>query len=207
MENITDEARLRERYAAPADLVRRKVLPRLDAHCRNFIALSPFLCLGTSTAAGGDVTPRGDAPGFVHVLDDATLALPDWPGNNRLDALTNILANPKVGLLFLIPGVDEMLRVNGSASISASAALLARWNVDGRHRQPKSVVLIAVEEAYLHCGKALMRSRLWHDDYKVDRAAALPSLGRMLKDQIPTAPHTVEELEAAVNEGYTKRLY
>lgn len=194
---------LRQSYGEPMERARLKSLRKLDRHCRNFIELSPFLCLGTSGDDGADVTPRGDAPGFVKVLDDGTLAIPDWPGNNRLDSLTNILSNPRIGLLFLIPGVDETLRVNGKAEITISPDVLALWDVNGKH--PKSALVVAVEEAFLHCGKALIRSRLWRDDYKIDRAQ-LPSYGRMLKDQIEICD-SAEEIEASVAEGYRKRLY
>lgn len=204
--NARTQDELRECYAPVVERARLKVLRKLDRHCRRFIELSPFVCLGTSSEAGADVTPRGDAPGFVHVLDDGTIAMPDWPGNNRLDSLSNIVANPKVGLLFLVPGVDESLRLNGTAAISTEPELLGRWTVNGKH--PKSVLVIAVEEAFLHCGKALIRSRLWQGDYKVtDRAAAgLPHYGRMLKDQIEIAD-TAEEMEASVEEAYRTRLY
>jgi PPOX class probable FMN-dependent enzyme len=200
MECISD---LRNRYGQPIERARLKSLRRLDRHCRRFIELSPFVCLGSSGVDGADVTPRGDRPGFVHVLDDSTLALPDWPGNNRLDSLTNIVCNPEVGMLFLIPGVDETLRVNGTAEISADPSLLGRWNVSGKH--PKSVLVITVKEAFLHCGKALIRSRLWHDDYKIDRAE-LPSYGKMMKDQIEIAD-SAAEIEASIAEGYEERLY
>jgi hypothetical protein len=200
MESIDE---LRDRYGTVLERARLKTLRKLDKHCRRFIELSPFVCLGTSGADGADVTPRGDAPGFVHVLDDVTLAVPDWPGNNRLDSLSNILTNPNVGMLFLIPGVDETLRVNGNAEIVTSPDLLARWDVNGRH--PKSVLVITLKEAFLHCGKALIRSRLWKDDYKIDRSS-LPSYGRMMKDQIEICD-TAEEIEASVAEGYKTRLY
>src|SRR5262245_50511628 len=108
-----DPTSLRETYSAPSDRAVRKMLPALDHHMRRFISLSPFLCMGTSSDAGADVTPRGDAPGFVQVLDDRTLLIPDWPGNNRLDSLSNVAINPRVGLLFFVPGMDETLRVNG----------------------------------------------------------------------------------------------
>jgi PPOX class probable FMN-dependent enzyme len=194
---------LRQRYGQPMERARLKSLRKLDRHCRNFIELSPFLCLGTSSDDGADVTPRGDAPGFVKVLNEGTLAIPDWPGNNRLDSLTNILSNPRIGLLFLIPGVDETLRVNGKAEITINPDVLALWDVNGKH--PKSALLIAVEEAFLHCGKALIRSRLWREDYKIDRSQ-LPSYGRMLKDQIEICD-SAEEIEASVAEGYRERLY
>jgi len=137
------------------------------------------------------------------VLDDATLAIPDWPGNNRLDSLSNIVTNPQVGMLFLIPGVEETLRVNGDAAITRDPEVLARWSVNGK--QPRSALVVAVREAYLHCGKALIRSRLWREESKVDRSA-LPSFGRMLKDQIEIGD-TAEEIEASVAEAYAKRLY
>ena len=140
---------------------------------RAFIARSPFLCLGTSSAAGADVTPRGDAPGFVQVLDEHTLLLPDWPGNNRLDTLGNVLENPAVALLFFVPGMQETLRVNGRAEVSIDPALIARWDVGGRH--PRSVLKVTVDEAFMHCGKALIRSRLWAPDAQIrsPRAANL----------------------------------
>lgn len=200
---IDTEETLRACYDAPVERVRLKTLHQLDKHCRQFIALSPFLCLGSSANEGADVTPRGDKPGFVHVLDDTTLAIPDWRGNNRLDSLANIIANPQVGLLFLIPGIDETLRVNGTAVITVDPALLARWNVDGR--QPKSVLLVTVREAYLHCGKALIRSKLWHNDHRVDRTA-LPSYGQILKDQIHIED-SAETIQASVEDAYKHRLY
>jgi PPOX class probable FMN-dependent enzyme len=170
---------------------------------RSFIAASPFLCLGTSSPAGADVTPRGDAPGFVHVLDDHTLLIPDWPGNNRLDTLGNVLENPAVGLLFFVPGVQETLRVNGRAAISTDPALIARWNVNGKH--PRSVLRVAVEQAFMHCGKALIRARLWAADAQIARGA-LPSYGQMLKDQTKL-PESAEEMQRSLEDGYTHRLY
>ena len=194
---------LRERYGPPIERARLKSLRKLDRHCRQFISLSPFVCMGTAGENGADVSPRGDRPGFVRVLDDTTIAIPDWPGNNRIDSLTNILDNRQVGLLFLIPGIDETLRVNGTAEISIAAEVLALWEVDGK--RPRSALVIEVGEAFLHCGKALIRSRLWHDDYKIDRAE-LPSYGRMLKDQVEICD-SAEEIEASVAEAYRDRLY
>jgi PPOX class probable FMN-dependent enzyme len=201
---IADEAGLRTRYPGPADRSVRKTLPALDEHMRAFIALSPFLCLGTSAEGGGDVTPRGDAPGWVHVLDDRTVLIPDWPGNNRLDSLTNVLENHNVALLLFVPGVTETLRVNGTAEISVDPELVGRWTVNGRH--PRSVLRVTVREAYLHCAKALLRSKLWEDDYKVDRAA-LPSYACMLKDQVPSMTETAAELEQVIAKSYATTLY
>jgi PPOX class probable FMN-dependent enzyme len=189
---------LRRNYGQPIERARLKVLRRLDAHCRKFISLSPFVCIGTSGENGADVSSRGDRPGFVSVLDDGTLALPDWPGNNRIDSLTNVLSNPRVGMLFLIPGVDETLRVNGTAEVTTDPTLLARWEANGK--RPKSALRITIDEAFLHCGKALIRSRLWHNDYRIDRSE-LPSYGRMLKDQIEISD-SADEIEASVAEGY-----
>ena len=194
---------LRGCYPRPLERSLRKSLTKLDAHMRHFISLSPFLCLGTSGEGGDDVTPRGDSPGFVHVLDDQTLLIPDWPGNNRLDSLTNVVANPNVGLLFLIPGVNETLRVNGSAEITMEPVLLERWTVNGKH--PRSAMRVTVREAYLHCAKALMRSKLWEDDYRIERKE-LPTYAQMLKDQGVTT-QSVDELQAAIDESYRTRLY
>jgi len=195
---------LRECYTdPPSERAVKKTQHALDGHMRGFIALSPFVCLGSSSAEGADVTPRGDQPGFVHVLDDHTLLIPDWPGNNRLDTLMNIEANPQVGLLFLIPGFAESLRVNGVAEISLDPALLERWTVNGRH--PRSVLRISVREAFLHCGKAILRSKLWDDSAKVDRGV-LPSYGQMLKDQTQVRD-TAEQIQASVEDAYKTRLY
>jgi PPOX class probable FMN-dependent enzyme len=194
---------LRAMYPKPLDRALQKSLTRIDQHMRAFIARSPFVCLGTSTTGAADVTPRGDAPGFVQVLDDHTLLLPDWPGNNRLDSLANIIANPHIGLLFLVPGVDESLRVNGTATITTDPALVTRWDVGGKH--PRAVLVVDVKEAYLHCGKALIRSKLWKDDYKVERTA-LPSYAQMLKDQIST-PDTAQQLEEKIGHAYREGLY
>lgn len=194
---------LRDCYPQPLERSLRKSLKTLDAHMRHFISLSPFLCLGTSGSGGGDVTPRGDSPGFVHVLDEQTLLIPDWPGNNRLDSLTNVVANPNVGLLFFVPGVNETLRINGAAEITMEPALLERWTVNGKH--PRSAMRVTVREAYLHCAKALMRSKLWEADYRIERKE-LPTYAQMLKDQGVTT-QSVEELQAAIDESYATRLY
>ena len=203
MGTISTLEALRELYPPVLERARIKTLHCLDAHCRRFIGLSPFVCLGTAGEDGLDVTPRGDQPGFVHVLDDTTLALPDWRGNNRLDSLANIVANPRVGLLFLVPGVDETLRVNGVATIEDDTELTSRWLANGNH--PRTVLIVKVQEAFFHCGKAFIRSRLWHADAQVDRSQ-LPSYGQMLKDQI-AIEDTAEEIQASVEEAYRTKLY
>jgi len=203
MSTIATLDELRGCYPQPLERSLRKSLPKLDAHMRRFIGLSPFLCLGTSGTGGADVTPRGDSPGFVHVLDDQTLLIPDWPGNNRLDSLTNVVTDANVGLLFLIPGVNETLRVNGVAEVIMEPALLERWTVNGKH--PRSAMRVTVREAYLHCAKALMRSKLWNDDYRVERTE-LPTYAQMLKDQGVTT-QSVEDLQASIDDSYATRLY
>ena len=175
-----DSGELRSLYGEVHPLAVRKVMDRLDPHCRRFIGLSPFLVIGTSDADGRqDVSPRGDAPGFVRVLDDRTLLLPDRPGNNRVDTLGNIATQPQIGLLFFVPGVDETLRVNGRARLCDEADRLAPFAADARVRL---VIEVQAEEVYLHCAKALMRSKLWSDAARVERSV-LPSMGRMINDQ------------------------
>jgi PPOX class probable FMN-dependent enzyme len=197
---VTD---LRHHYPPPHERAVLKSQHSLDAHMRRFISLSPFLCLGTSSARGADVTPRGDVPGFVQVVNDSTLLIPDWPGNNRLDSLTNITGNPQVALLFFIPGVNETLRVNGTAEIVVDAAILDGWNVAGKH--PRSALRVTAHEAFLHCGKALIRSKLWDPVTQVARAA-LPPFGRMLKDQTRVR-ESAEEIQASIEDGYRNNLY
>jgi PPOX class probable FMN-dependent enzyme len=179
--NITSVDALRALYVTPGERAIRKQLSSLDRHCRRFIELSPFLVLATTGETGEmDASPRGGVPGFIKAPDERTLLIPDAPGNNRLDSLENILATGRVGLLFLVPGVDETLRVNGSAVLSRAEGDLALCTDD--RRAPKIVVKVTVREAYLHCAKAFMRSRLWSMESHIDRAL-LPTLGQMLNDQ------------------------
>jgi PPOX class probable FMN-dependent enzyme len=156
------------------------VVPRLDAHCARFIALSPF-CVLSSVDSGAfpDLSPRGGEPGFVRMLDDRTLLLPDRPGNNRLDSLSNLADHPAVALLFFVPGVDELLRVYGTATILPAGSFLDERDTG---RPSATALKISVERAFFHCAKALMRAHLWSEEAKVDRAC-LPTLGEMLKDQ------------------------
>lgn len=172
---------LREHYPPAQGRALSKQLDHLDPHCIAFIGLSPFAVLATGGAAGQlDASPRGGAPGFVQVLDRHTLLLPDAKGNNRLDSFSNIAETGRAGLLFMIPGVDETLRVNGEASLSDDAALLALFA--GERNPPRLVMRLHVAEAYLHCAKALMRSRLWESAAQVERSV-LPSMGQMISDQ------------------------
>ena len=178
---ITDEAALRALHHAPMSRATDKVLRVLDAHCRRIVELSPFCVIATQGPRGADVSPRGDPPGFVRLLDDATLLLPDRVGNNRLDGMTNLLANPRIGMLFFVPGMNETLRINGTARISDDRRLLEACAVNGR--PPKIGLVIAVEEAFLHCAKALVRSRLWDASRHIDRTS-LPSYAEMLLDHV-----------------------
>jgi hypothetical protein len=168
-------------HHAPMSRATDKVLRALDAHCRSVIALSPFCVIATQGPGGADVSPRGDPPGFVRVLDERTLLLPDRVGNNRLDGMVNLLANPRLGMLFLVPGMNETLRVNGTARITDDARLLAPSAVN--NRAPKVGLLVAVEEAFLHCGKALVRSKLWDPTQHIERSS-LPSYAEMLLDHV-----------------------
>lgn len=178
---ITTIEALREVFDAPSERSLRKEMPRLEKHSRLFIAKSPFVLMASTGPGGGDCSPKGDAPGFVHVLDDETLAIPDRRGNNRLDSLENLLADPAVGLLFLIPGADDTLRVNGRAELRTDPWLLERFEIDGS--LPKIVILVHVESVYLHCAKALIRSKLWGDAYRIDRSE-MPSFSRMIHEHI-----------------------
>ena len=173
---------LRTLYAPARERSVKKEMKHLDAHCLRFVALSPFVVIASSGVAGAlDASPRGGAPGFVKAQGSGILLIPDSPGNNRLDTLENIIQTGQIGLLFLVPGVDESLRVNGRATLSADEADLTLCAEP--KRRPKLVIRVTVEAAYLHCAKALMRSDLWDLARHLDRAA-LPSMGEMLKDQI-----------------------
>lgn len=191
---LTLEA-LRQLYPPPTERAQRKQLPHLDRHCQDFIALSPFVVISTCDSKFNlDASPRGGKPGFVKVSSDRELLLPDAPGNNRLDSLENILATGQVGLLFLIPGFDETLRVNGRGVLSTREDDLQRCATP--RRTPKLVIRVSVTAAYLHCAKAFLRSKLWKAASQVDRSL-LPTMGHMIGDQtgLRIAPETQEEME------------
>lgn len=161
-------------YKKPADGVLRKVTDYITEPGRAFIAASPFIILSTATDDGIDCSPKGDAPGFVQLVDDRTLLIPDRPGNNRIDGMKNIIANPRVGIIFVVPGVNETFRVNGRAYISVAPPLLSRFQVQGK--PPRTVLVVKVDEAFAHCPKALVRSNLWQAAGK-GRPAGVPSIG------------------------------
>ncbi len=203
-----DELQLRAKMGYAQGLSVQKSRPALDKHSRKFIELSPFLVLSTANAEGkADVSPRGDPPGFVHIIDDTAILIPDRPGNNRLDTMVNIAQNPNVACLFFIPGFEDTLRVAGRASITDDANLLKHCVVNGK--QPKVGVVIKVEEAFIHCAKALRRSRLWHEDYKQDRAQ-MPSIARIVLEQVNdgTVDDSIAcEADVSVENNYKNEMY
>lgn len=203
MSRIATLDQLRAVYGQPSKLAAAAKVDRLDDLTRAFIAKSPFVMVGTSDAQGRqDVSPRGDAPGFVRVLDDRTLAIPDRPGNNKLENLSNIVATGRIALLFIIPGHDETVRVNGVAHLSTDADLLAAMAVEGK--LPRAAIVVTAEEVYPHCAKAFRRSNLWHA--APPEKGSLPSLAQMAKtmagDQRPLA-----DLEAHVARDNKDGLY
>ncbi len=200
---INSMAKLRVTYRPPAPRAGLKVLDHLDTHCRNFIALSPFYVIGSARADGrADASPRGDPPGsLAHVLDDKTLLLPDRPGNRQLDTLMNLVERPYVGLVFFVPGMTETLRINGKAEISTDPELLKPLAIKGK--LPLSVLKVTVEEAFLHCAKALIRARLWDADAQVERCC-FPTYGRVLADQIEGAD--AAEIDAGEEESARTEL-
>jgi len=200
---VSNQAELRDVYRPPAARAAQKVLDYLDIHSRRFIALSPFCVLSTSNADGqADASPRGDPPGFVQVLDEKTLVLPDRPGNNQVDSLQNIVENPGVGLLFFVPGMNETLRVKGRAEVITDRGALEPMKV-GR-RAPLSGLKITVEEAFLHCGRALLRSRIWDSEVQIDRSS-YPTYGQVLADQIAGA--NAQQIDSDEDEANRQRLY
>jgi uncharacterized protein len=176
---ITEEASLEALYGQPSATSVMKELDHIHTHYRAFIEAAPFLAMATAGPGGLDVTPRGDPPGFVEVTDDKTLLIPDRRGNNRVDSLRNLVHDPRIALLFLIPGVGETLRVNGRASISVAPELLARFPAQGK--LPRSVIVVRVESVYFQCPKALVRSDLWNPEKHIPRSA-LPTTGTILAD-------------------------
>lgn len=202
---VREELELREIVGVPTARSVQKERSTLDQHCRAFIAQSPFLLIATAGADGRcDISPKGDAPGFVLVLDDRRLVIPDRPGNKRLDGMRNLLANPHVGLIFLVPGREETLRANGRAWITRDPELLGRCAAQGR--APLLAIGVEVEQCFLHCAKAFRRSQLWmHEQWP--GPDVLPSLACVLFDQIRPEGVTLQEYERDIDEGNVKRLY
>ena len=205
---IGTEDGLRSIFGTAEGLAVQKSRPGFDKYSRQFLSLSPFLVISTANRQGrADVSPRGDPPGFVHVVDDRTMLIPDRPGNNRLDTMVNIVENPNVACLFFIPGFEDTLRVAGKAIITSDPELLKHCAVSGK--QPKAGILVTVDEVFLHCAKALKRSKLWADEYKQDRTQ-MPSIARIILDQVSDAgvdEKVAAEADVSVEENYRKELY
>lgn len=212
--NITDryvvssENELRRLYGKTHDLAAKKCLPSLDRFSRAYISRSPFICLSTQSASGSaDVSPRGDPAGFVRVIDDTTLVIPDRPGNNRLDSLSNILSNPAVGILFMVPGFDDTLRVNGKAFLTEDPDLLESMTV--HNRKPTLAIVVNIDEVFLHCAKAFRRAGLWQTDSRQDRSR-LPSLAAMVSEQVSgesVDPAVDAKLAAELEQEYQRTMY
>lgn len=202
---ISSAAELRELMGAPAERAVKKVRPTLHPHHRSWIAASPYFMIATSDASGDcDVSPKGDPPGSVHVLDGQTLVIPDRPGNNRVDSFLNVLSNPHVALLFLVPGRLDTLRVNGRARLIREAPFFDTFVVKG-HR-PTLALLVEIEEVFFHCPKASKRSSLWQPETWPD-PTSLPSTAQLAKD-VADIPQTLEDLEHYYSpEQYDRKLY
>lgn len=205
---INSVADLRAAFPQTHGLAAAKCIDHIDKHAADFIARSPFLCIGTQSSDGtADVSPRGDPCGFVKVLDNKTLLIPDRPGNNRLDTQANIIANPSVGLLFMVPGYDDTMRVNGTAQISYDPDLLAMMTINDR--LPLTTIVLTVQEVFMHCAKALRRSKLWDPDQRQDRKD-MPSLMNIMLDQTagaPGDPEDIKKLDGRLEESYRKSMY
>lgn len=200
--NIQNEEELRSLYGFARGRAKIKQLDALERHSVNFIERSPFMVISTVGVNGNlDCSPRGGKPGFIRIIDEQTIVVPDSKGNNRLDSLVNIIETGNVGCLFLIPGVDETLRLNGRASLSTRADYLGLFAEE--RNPPKCVIEIEVRELFLHCAKALMRSELWLDSSRIERKS-FPTMGKMLKDQLndDAAPESQE----AMLKRYTENL-
>lgn len=202
---VQTEEELRGMLGYPSELVKNKVISFLDHHCIDFISRSPFLVLSTSDYTGFcDVSPRGDKEGFVQVLNEKQFIIPERPGNRRIDSMRNILANPRVGLIFFIPGLGETLRVNGKAQIVLDDDLLEKMAVNGK--KPLMGIAVEVEECFIHCAKAFKRSGLWEPSTWPD-PELLPSAAKILYEHAKLPKTTVSSIEQQLEESYSKRLY
>ncbi|WP_141692386.1 pyridoxamine 5'-phosphate oxidase family protein [Paenibacillus pectinilyticus] len=204
-EFVSTEEELRSLIGYPSGLVNHKVISHIDQHCRDFIAKSPFIFMSTSDASGKcDVSPRGDSAGFVHVIDETYLVIPDRPGNKRMDTICNVISNPEIGLIFIIPGLGETLRINGQAYITKDKELLQSMAVN--EKIPLLGIVVAVEECFIHCAKAFRRSSLWEPSSWLN-PSELPSASNILSDHAKLDGMTPEVISDRLKEGYQKRLY
>lgn len=204
-DQIKNESELRERIGESSESVKNKVIDYLDKHCRGFISKSPFLLISSSNTNGEcDVSPRGDAPGFVRVMDHVHLVIPERPGNRRADTMRNVIENPNLGLIFIIPGLEETLRVNGEACLVKDQEILESMAYRGKI--PKLAIGVKVKECYIHCAKAFRRSSLW-DSSTWPRENNRPYVPKILSDHIKLEGVTPEKVEKSLAEGYKNRLY
>lgn len=201
---ISSEDQLRAILGYPSEIVTRKTINFIDEHCRKFIENSPFITIATSDLRGNfDVSPKGDPAGFVKILDDRTLAIPDRPGNAKADTLTNIIQNPNVGLIFLIPGIRETLRVNGEALIVFDESVLELLSCDGK--RPSFAIIVKVKEAFVHCAKCMIRSNLWKNSDTL-KARPVPLLAKALVDH-GKLEISVQELDDMIKNDEQTNLY
>lgn len=197
--------RVRELIGEPGEAARSKVQDHVDQNIHRFIAHSPFVCLATAHADGtADCSPRGDYPGFIKVLDPRTLALPDRVGNNRLDTFENLATDPRIGLVFLVPGHRESLRVNGTAYLSEDPDVLARLEAEGK--APKVAIIVRVQEVYLHCGRAILRARLW-DPAGFALADQVPSMGEVIAARLGNGEVTADAIDDRLEKSAYRNLY
>ena len=201
---INSAAELREYYDMPNEMVTKTKFDFLDDYSATFIANAPIVCIGSEMGEGLDVSPRGGEPGFARVIDRRHVAIPDWQGNNKLESMTNIIETGRCGLLFLVPGMDLFLRINGSATVTRDPELLTAMTVGGKI--PKVAIRVKVREAYFHCGKAIKRSRIWEPKSWPD-PAILPRVGKMIMDQAKLADTSAEEIEAMYRKELKDNLY
>lgn len=203
-QTVTETAKLKEIIGEPKPDIATKEMPALDSHCRHFISLCPFLCISTADAAGNqDVSPRGDPQGFVRVLDDRTILITDRKGNRRVDTMRNILENPNVGLLLMLPGVEEVVRINGKATLTEDPGLLADSAVNGS--VPALGIIVKIDDVFFHCAKAVIRSKLWDPETPIKRTD-FPTYGEIVRDQ--RAPDSdPADINAGLQNDYRTRLY
>lgn len=203
-QTVTDAATLKDIVGEPKPEIANKEMPALDKHTRHFLSLCPFLCISTADAEGNqDISPRGDPAGFVRVLDDKTVLIPDRKGNRRVDTMRNILENPNVGLLLFLPGVEEVLRINGKATITEDPALLEDSAVNGS--VPMLGIVVEIDDVFFHCAKAVIRSKLWDSETPIARSE-FPTYGEIVRDQ-RALDQDAEAINTQLQEDYKTRLY
>lgn len=202
-DDITTVEELVEHYGKPRGYLAEKEKPALSQHCRRFLELSPFCVLSTSAAGDGpaDCSPRGDAPGFVHVIDDTTIAIPDRPGNRRTDTFHNIMENPEVAVMFMVPGLNEVMRLNGRARLTTEPALLEKMVANGK--TPLAALVIDIRYVYFHCGKAIIRADLWNPENNLQKGD-FPTLGQINQDWYGADK---DEVDNRLANDYANNLY